>query len=125
MDELFTKVVLVLLLAAGGEGIIEFLASPILDWILADRESKARVVIFNWLSAGLGIGLAFGFKVGIASLFGGVPTVEWLDYAFSGALMGRGFNWLHAFFKKFALSIQEKLSEIKLNEETLKSKLEV
>ena len=116
MEELLQKVILILAVAAGGEGAIEFLFSPVLDLILEEGKEKVRTVCFNFASALLGVCLAFGFDLGVVSLLGGVDQFGWLDRAFTGVLIGRGSNWMHAFFKKFMVSIEEKLADIRMNE---------
>ena len=109
MEELLTKALLFLALAAGGEGVIEFLVSPLVDLALSPEKNRERTVVFNYASAILGVCLTLGFNIGLVELFGGTSTLTWLDPVFSGILIGRGFNWLHGYFKKFMVSIRERL----------------
>jgi len=67
---------LVILAAAAGEGLIEFLIVPIVNaisWTTDIPEHKERrTVILNLLSALLGVGIALNFHLGIFLLMGTV-----------------------------------------------------
>ena len=109
MEEMVRDVVFMLALAFGGEGIIEFLVSPLMDAFGPSKE-EYRTVVFNILSAILGVVLAAGFEVSIARVFNAVPANPYIDTAFTGLLLGRGFNWMHGFFKQFAVQIGKKFT---------------
>lgn len=105
---MFEKIVLILLGAAAGEGIIEFLVAPLFDMVVPENKS-IRVFGLNLSSAILGLLLAFGFRFGIFTLFGAEEAIPYMDQVVTGLLMGRGSNWLHNLFKRFALDVQERL----------------
>jgi len=64
--DILSRVILTIFAAAVGEGIIEFLLVPAVDLILppGERTKGARTVILNFASAGLGVLICFGFRLG-------------------------------------------------------------
>ena len=93
-----------LALAFAGEAAIEFLVSPLLD-IVKVQDRAARTFTFNCLSAVLGVLLALGYNVSIAAVFHAEVINPDVDAALTGLLIGRGFNWLHRFFKQFTVQL--------------------
>lgn len=95
----------VILAAAIGEGVIEFIPVPILNVFLPNVEENkpVRTVILNLLSALLGAGIALNFALGLFALLGARGLIFCLDPILTGILLGRGSNYIHAFVKKFIL----------------------
>ena len=96
----------IILAAAVGEGVVEFVVSPLLDLVLPNdswANRPLRTVIFNCLSALLGVGIAVNFRLGLFSLLGASGAYSGLDLALTGILMGRGSNYIHAFVKTYIL----------------------
>lgn len=104
MQETFRDVVFMLALAFAGEAVIEFLVSPLLD-IIGVRNRASRTFAFNCLSAVFGILLALGYSVSIAAVFRAEVVNPDVDVVLTGLLIGRGFNWLHRFFKQFTVQL--------------------
>lgn len=103
MEYVVASMVLLLMVSAGGESIVEKLISPVVDLFLP-KEHLARPVIFGWASAAVSIALAFGFDLGLVSLLKTGLPFHWVDVVFTGILMGRGSEWLHNYFEKFVLN---------------------
>jgi hypothetical protein len=108
--DILQKMFAILLAAAAGEAIIEFVFSPpvtlILRWVCRNKSAEASELIhktaFQWLSALLGIGIALNFELGFFGAFGFTGHVAYVDLALTGALIGRGSNWVHDFVKKLS-----------------------
>jgi hypothetical protein len=106
--------------AITGESIIEFLLSPIVDlflpvngWMTEGQQYKntrLRVVVFNWASSLLGIGICIAFSIGIYTMLGfNVGYFGIVDNILSGIICGRGSNYVHQkFFKTIAEALQER-----------------
>jgi len=102
--ELELKVALVILAAAIGEGIIEFIPVPILNLFISPGTNKrVRTVVLNTLSALLGVGLALNFNLGLFSLLGASGSITCVDSVVTGILIGRGSNYAHGFIKSFII----------------------
>jgi len=101
--ELILRVAVLLLAAATGEAIIEFLGSPLLGLWVPDTEEKKpkRTVILNYASAALGIGIALNFDLCLFALLGGSGHISAVDSLLTGCLIGRGSNYLHGFVAKY------------------------
>lgn len=97
------RVLWVVLAAAAGEGIIEFIPVPIINLFLPSEEKKVRTVILNLLSALLGVGLAINFELGLFSLLGAGGHLALVDAIVTGVLIGRGSNYIHGFIKNYIL----------------------
>ncbi len=97
------RVLWVILAAAAGEGIIEFIPVPIINLFLAPDEKKVRTVILNFLSALLGVGLAINFDLGLFALLGAGGRMALVDAVVTGILIGRGSNYIHGFIKNYIL----------------------
>ena len=96
----------IVLAAAVGEGVIEFVISPLLDLVLPSTvagNKPTRAVVFNCLSALLGIGIAVNFSIGVFSFLGASGIYPGLDMGLTGVLLGRGSNYIHSFLKSFIL----------------------
>lgn len=100
--ELVQLIALVVLAAAVGEGVIEFIPVPLLN--LTTCSDKIRTAILNTLSALLGVGIALNFQLGLFSLLGGTGTFAVVDPVLTGILVGRGSNYIHGFIKKFIIN---------------------
>ena len=96
---------LLVLAAAIGEGIIEFIPAPLMNLFLPDVEENRplRAFVLNTLSALLGVGIALNFDLGLFSLLGVTGQIAFLDSVLTGVLIGRGSNYAHGFIKKFIL----------------------
>ena len=97
---------IIILAAAVGEGVIEFVISPLLDLVLPsglEGNKPLRTVVFNCLSAMLGVGIAVNFSLGVFSFLGARGFYPGLDMALTGVLLGRGSNYIHSFLKAFVL----------------------
>lgn len=111
--ELVQLIGLIVLAAAVGEGIIEFIPVPLLNLILPksgwqepeihDRNSMLRTCILNTLSAILGVGIALNFNLGVFGLLGATGQIRVLDSILTGILIGRGSNYAHGFIKRFVM----------------------
>lgn len=103
-----TRVLLIVLAAAAGEGIIEFIPVPIIDLFLPAEEKRVRTVILNLLSALLGVGLAINFELSVFSLLGAQGNQALVDAIVTGVLIGRGSNFIHGFIKNFIIQDEYK-----------------
>ena len=92
---------IVLFAATAGEGAIEFVISPIFDWL--SISVKPRVVLFNIISAGLGVFLANNFHIGVFAFLGAEMENVMVDFVITGILIGRGSNYIHGIIKQFIL----------------------
>ena len=110
--ELGGLVVLVVLAAAMGEGVIEFIPVPILDWLKV-TDKGVRTVILNLLSALLGVGIACNFHLGLFTFLGAAGDIEIVDQIITGVLIGRGSNYIHGLIKRFVLKEETALSSSK------------
>jgi hypothetical protein len=108
--EVMQLIGLIILAAAVGEGVIEFLPVPILDKFIPNIEANrpVRTVILNILSAVLGVGIAVNFGLGLFSLLGAAGHLGAMDEVLTGVLVGRGSNYVHNFVEKFIISQTEK-----------------
>jgi len=108
---------LIIFAAAVGEAAIEFLVAPIVDLGLpkdGDVRDKLRTVIFNLLSAFLGVGIAFTFGLRLFEMLGAVRNFISVDEVLTGIMIGRGSNFVHGLLKRFFLSITEKLDIVRI-----------
>ena len=106
MEELAKYLLLIFFAATVCEGLIEFLVTPILDALLPSdvpKNVKARTVVFNFLSAGLGVVVAVSFHLETFKLLGGASDYSLIDSILTGALLGRGANWIHTLIQTFFL----------------------
>lgn len=94
---------LALLAAAVGEGIIEFLVSPLIGLFLPNTPSniEKRTVIFNYCSAVLGVGIALNFSISLFAMLGAEGYLSSADNILTGILLGRGSNYVHDLLKRF------------------------
>ena len=98
----------ILMAAATGEAIIEFVFSPpitlalrrLCRYMSEEDEKLTRDTAFHWLSAALGIGIAMNFSLGFFGAFGFTGHIMHVDMILTGALIGRGSNWVHEYIKK-------------------------
>jgi len=130
MEELFRQALLIIFAAAVGEAVIEFIPAPLVDLALPKFEpdeveekvrkvrEKVRTVIFNLLSAILGVGIAFTFGSRLFEMLGAVRNFVGVDEVLTGIMIGRGSNFVHGLLKRFFLTITDKLERIQLRRET-------
>lgn len=106
--EVFTVVGLVLLAAGVGEGVIEFIVSPLLNLFKCTKDIPEnlplRTMILNSASALLGVLISLNFGIGVFVLLGGVDRFTHLDQILTGILVGRGSNYIHSLVEKFILN---------------------
>lgn len=118
--ETVEKAMLILFAAFVGESVNEFLFMPFFD-LLKDKISEVlRGQLARLWSCGVGIALAFLFRLGVFSLFGVEATIPEADYVLTGALLGRGSNWIHEMLNRFVLSNDERKASIAWFEESKK-----
>lgn len=103
VGELLGLALLIIFAAAVGEAVIEFLVVPVVNlfWANNEEHKKKRTVLLNSLSGGLGVGIAFIFRLAIFTLLGGIATDIRYDYALTGILLGRGSNFVHSLLLKY------------------------
>ena len=104
-----TEILVIILSAAVGEGIIEFIAVPILNIWVPDEDAnrKVRTVILNSCSAVLGVGIALNFTLSLWALLDAVGSIQTVDQVLTGILIGRGSNYLHGLVSKYVLNREQ------------------
>jgi len=105
---LAARLLLILFAAVMGEAAIEFLLQPVVDlfWKDSPENKGRRTVLFNFTSAILGMGIAFGFSLRLFELLGGVEQLAGLDAALTGILLGRGSNYVHGLIQRFFAHVE-------------------
>jgi hypothetical protein len=91
---------LTFVLAFLGESAIEFLIAPVFNI----PKLVAYKDVLKYISALVGVGLAYAYQVDLVAIFQSVttPTTPTLvGIALTGIGIGRGSNWLHQFVSKF------------------------
>lgn len=102
----------VLVGAAIGEAVVEFLVSPILDiWEANGLDLGWKGIIMRTLSALFGIVIALEYALNLPGLIGMVPRHAWFGVVLTGVLLGRGSNWVHAFVEKWISKSAAKKAE--------------
>ena len=99
----------IMLGAAIGESLCEFLIGPAWDW-LARRlkiEDDPRAIIMRLFSALLGVGIALEYRLDIPALLGMGAVHGWVGQVLTGMLLGRGSNAVHEFFAKWVAQCKE------------------
>ena len=102
INDMFVRMGLIILAAAAGEGVIEFIPGPILDWLCLTDKIK-RTVVLNTLSAILGVVIAWNFNLGMFSLLGATGKLVAADEIITGVLVGRGSNYIHGIIRNFII----------------------
>lgn len=115
--DIVTKILVLVLSAAVGEAVIEFLLSPLLNLVLntkgwlgvdeQERKVQIRTVIFNCTSAILGILIAINFGLGLFAVLGTGGVVPDIDFVLTGVVIGRGSNFMHGFVSKYLFKKEE------------------
>lgn len=65
-------------------------------WVPLTGETRKRVVMA--IGTALGVGVALAYKIDLLADLGLAPSIA--GQLISGVLIGRGAEWLHAFYKK-------------------------
>ncbi len=115
--DIVTKILVLVLSAAVGEAVIEFLLSPLLDLVLNtkgwlgvddhDSRVQVRTVIFNCASAILGVLIAINFGLGLFAVLGTGGVVPDVDFVLTGIVVGRGSNFMHGFVNRYLFKKEE------------------
>lgn len=112
--EIIGAAVIILLAAAVGESVIEFVAKPLVKRALrGDEREEDRKIVYNLLSALLGIGIALNFGLGLFKMVGAYGQILQLDMILTGILIGRGSNWVHDFVTRYILGGNEQFESAK------------
>jgi len=97
--ELTKILVLSLALAFLTESMVEYLFGSVVNHV-------PKLDPFRWLlmyvAAGVGIGLAFFYKLDLLALIVSSPP-QWVGMLASGFIVGRGANYLHDFVSTYLL----------------------
>ena len=102
----------ILLGAAIGEAVIEFLVAPLLDlWEQRGLDAGWKGIIARALSAAFGIIIALEYSLNLPGLIGMAPRHAWFGIVLTGILLGRGANWVHAFIEKWIAGAASKKAE--------------
>lgn len=109
MEEMLLKVLFLILSSALSESIIEFVFAPLVTLVLPDTEEAKpkRTVVFNTLSALLGVGICLNFDFGFFALWGQTGHILFLDYVLTGIVLGRGADYTHQFILDYVFKKQE------------------
>lgn len=101
----------VLLAAAMGESLCEFLFMPLIDILAARLAEEPRTLIKRGWSAAVGIVIALNYALDLFALIGMRGQWGWFGIVLTGALIGRGSNAVHAFIEKWIASAAAKKAE--------------
>jgi hypothetical protein len=122
MMDVLTRVIVIVFSAAVGEGIIEFLFSPLVElWLPEDKADdpqgkaqikRTRTVLFNIASALLGVVIGIGFRLELFGALGATESIVGMDRVLTGVLIGRGSNWVHGLANRFFTGIRPDLDAI-------------
>ena len=85
--------------AAVGEAVCEFLFMPLVDWLAARLAEEPRTIIKRTWSAAVGIAIAINYSLDLFGLLGMAGRWGLFGVILTGALLGRGANWVHAFIE--------------------------
>lgn len=111
--ETLEKGMLILFAAFVGESINEFLFMPFFD-LLKDKVNEIlRGQLVRLWSCFVGIFIAFEFQLGVFALLNAVAVEPWVDFVLTGALLGRGSNFIHELLKRFVLRNEQMEDEAK------------
>jgi hypothetical protein len=96
-------VVVIFLLAALAEGLVEYLVAPWLEGLKGATEKleNVRVMALRYISALVGIGLSLVYGADLLAIFGVEAGVPYVGSVLTGVLIGRGSNYVHDFVGKW------------------------
>lgn len=102
----------ILLGAAIGEAVVEFLIAPLLDiWEANGLDLGWKGVLTRTISTLFGIIIALEYWLNLPGLIGMVPRHAWFGVVLTGILLGRGANWVHSFIEKWISNAAAKKAE--------------
>lgn len=102
----------ILLGAAIGESLVEFLIAPLLDiWEANGLVLGWKAIILKTISAIVGIAIALEYTLNLPGLLGMIPLHSWFGVVLTGALLGRGSNAVHSFIEKWISNAAAKKAE--------------
>ena len=110
--DLASKIAVIVLAAAVGEGINEFFFLPWLDAVKGKWNETVRVQVMRLWSGLVGIGIAYELSLDIFSLLNVQPIHAAAGWILTGLLLGRGSNWIHELIKSLILSNQVKAENV-------------
>lgn len=99
MDGIAMTVAAIVLGAAAGESVNEFLFMPLIDWLLTKAPDAPKQIIKRAWSCAVGIVIALEYALDVFALLGMRAAQPWFGVVVTGALLGRGSNWLHEWIK--------------------------
>jgi hypothetical protein len=97
--DIATTVAAIVLGAAAGESVNEFLFMPLIDALLTKMPNANKEIIKRAWSCAVGIAIALEYSLDAFSLLGMRAWHAWFGIVVTGALLGRGSNWLHEWIK--------------------------
>ena len=106
--ELATKIAVLVLAAAVGEGINEFFFIPWLDLLRDEWNETVRIQIARIWSGLVGVAIAWELSLSIFALLGVELRHPVVSYVLTGLLIGRGSNYIHEFVNRFVAETYQK-----------------
>ncbi|MAH49199.1 hypothetical protein CMI37_25465 [Candidatus Pacearchaeota archaeon] len=91
----------IIALAFATESLTEHYAGPLLALLTAKWPKLQELRPAQYVAAAVGLGLAFAFRLNIVSQAFGFVGAEWVGMVVTGAMMGRGANYIHDFVTRY------------------------
>jgi len=107
VETLIGTALLIVFCAFVGESINEFLIAPFMDLLKGRINDTLRQQAMRWWSALVGVGIAYEFRLDAFALLDAQAVHPIAGVILTGALLGRGSNWIHEMLNRFVLRNEE------------------